>query len=171
MLSAVIQDQRLGALDTAQLGLQIVAVLGYLHRHGWLHIDVKPANIAVAAGRATLIDLSLTTRPGAGKPGAGTRGYLAPEQANGDNLSPLTDVFGLGVTLGEAVTGRLPYGAHAAWNRRVDGWITRPRRRFARRLHRLPPAFAEVVLACIELDPADRPTLDEVRRALNATSA
>ena len=170
MLSAVIEDQRLGVSDAAQLGLQLVAVIGYLHRHGWLHLDVKPSNIAVAAGRATLIDLSLASRPGTGKPGAGTRGYLAPEQAAGENLSPLTDVFGLGVTLGECVVGRLPYGSNAAWDRRFCRRTVQPRRSFARRLGRLPLPFAEVVLACIEPDAADRPSLDEVRRALGAIS-
>lgn len=170
MLSAVIEDQRLGAADAGQLGLQLVSVLGYLHRHGWLHLDIKPSNIAVAAGRATLIDLSLARPPGAGKPGAGTRGYLAPEQADGENLSPATDVFGLGVTLGECVAGRLAYGDEATWTRRFGAREFRPRRRFARRLRRQPAAFGQLLLACIAPDPADRPTLDEVRVGLRVFS-
>jgi serine/threonine protein kinase len=97
-----------------------------------------------------------------------TPGYLAPEQAAGDELSPLTDVFGLRVTLGESVTDRFPYGPNAAWERRLRSRPVQPRRRFARRLHRLSGEFAEIVLACVEPDPVDRPTLDDVRRALHA---
>ena len=168
MLSAVIEDRRLDVADAAQLGLQLVAVLGYLHRHGWLHLDVKPSNIAVAAGEATLIDLSLANPPGTGKPGAGTRGCLAPEQAAGEGLSALTDVFGLGVTLGECVTDRLPYNGEGTWDRRFYRRNVQPGWRFKRRLRRLPPRFAQLVLACIEPDPVDRPALDDVRRELHA---
>jgi eukaryotic-like serine/threonine-protein kinase len=171
MLSAVIEEQRLNAADVAQLGLQLSSALGYLHRQGWLHLDVKPANVAVAAGRATLIDLSLARRPGIGKPGAGTRGYLAPEQAAGGHLSAATDVFGLGVTLGECVSGRLAYGDEAswtaAWTRHFGRRTHRPQRRFARQLRRLPPGVAGLLLGCIEPNPTDRPTLAEVRTVLS----
>lgn len=168
MLSAMIEDERLSVADTAELGLQLVSVLGYLHRQGWLHLDVKPSNIAVAAGRATLIDLSLARPPGSGKPGAGTRGYLSPEQATGEGLSPATDVFGLGVTFGECVAGRLVYGDEATWDPPFWARDIQPQRRFTRRLRRLPTAFGELVLACVERDPADRPTLAELRPALQA---
>lgn len=170
MLSAMIEDRRLSIVDTAQLGLQLVSVLGYLHRHEWLHLDVKPSNIAVAGGRGTLIDLSLARHPGAGSPGAGTRGYLAPEQAAGDGLSAATDVFGLGVTLGECVTGRLAYGDEATWDRPLRARQIRPQHRFIRRLRRLPPGFGQLVLACVERDPAHRPTLGELRRALQGST-
>jgi len=117
-LAALIDDGPLGVPDTAQLGLHLVSVLSYLHRQGWLHLDVKPANIVVERGRATLIDLSLVGRPGEGRPGAGTRGYLAPEQAVGRGLSSATDVWGIGVTLIEALTGTMPHGDEATWDSR-----------------------------------------------------
>jgi serine/threonine protein kinase len=166
MLSALIEDQPLSVGDASHLGLQLAAVLGYLHRHRWLHLDVKPANIAVTAGQATLIDLSLANPPGTGNPGAGTRGYLAPEQAAGEGLTGATDVFGLGVTLGESVTGRLAYGNEATWTHRFGARPIQPRRRFARQLQRTTPSFHELVLACVEPDPAHRPTLDDVRHTL-----
>ena len=63
-LAALIEDPRLGVVDTALLGRQLVSVLGYLHRRGWVHLDVKPANVVVQAGRAVLIDLGLASPPG-----------------------------------------------------------------------------------------------------------
>ncbi len=107
-LAAVLDDRRLGVADTALLGRQLVSVLGYLHRHGWVHLDVKPDNVVVQEGRAVLIDLGLATRPGRIERGMGTDGYAAPEQDAGGTVSPATDVWGLGATLAECVTGAAP---------------------------------------------------------------
>lgn len=163
-LAALIEDSPIGPADAARLGLHLVSVLGYLHRHGWLHLDVKPANIVVQGGRAILIDLSLVSRPGDGRARAGTDGYLSPEQARGRDLSPASDVFGLGVTVGEALTDRLPYGEEGRWRR---GTAPRsPGRGFRRRLGHVPDELASLVLACIDPDPVRRPGLAEVRIGL-----
>ncbi|MDQ3737898.1 MAG: serine/threonine protein kinase [Actinomycetota bacterium] len=166
-LSAVVEDHSLDVGDAAQLGLQLVSVLSYLHRHDWLHLDVKPSNVIVSCGRARLIDLSLAARPGPGRRGAGTRGYLSPEQADGSPRGPAADVWGLGVTLGECLTGHLAYGEVCTWD---GGRFRSPRLgwRFARRLNRLAPEFAALVLACVARSPADRPTLSNVRTTLTA---
>ena len=128
---------------------------------------MKPANVVVEQGRATLIDLSLVGRPGSGQPGAGTRGYLAPEQALGEDLSPATDVWGLGVTLVEALTGEMPHGDEATWDSRRRLWLLHRRApRPLRPLAGLPPAYDELLRATLERNPADRPTLEEVKRVL-----
>ena len=166
-LAAVIDDAPLSVADSAQLGLQLVSVLSYLHRRGWLHLDVKPSNIVVENGRATLIDLSLVGRPGKGRPGAGTRGYLAPEQAVGENLSAATDVWGLAVTLVEGLTGEMPHGDEATWD-------SRRRIRFVHRrapdpvspLEELPREYDAMLRRCLARDPADRPALSDVRACL-----
>lgn len=117
-LDAVIEAAPLDVPDMALLGVQLCSVLGYLHRHEWLHLDVKPANVVVEAGKAVLIDLSLAGRAGEGRAGSGTRGYLAPEQARGTGLSTASDVWGLGVTLMECLTGELPFGDEMTWDTR-----------------------------------------------------
>lgn len=165
-LAALIEDAALEPADAAQLGLQLASVLGYLHRHRWLHLDVKPSNVVVQAGRAVLIDLSLVARPGDGRAGAGTDGYLSPEQARGTDLSAACDVFGLGVTLGEAVTNRLPYGQQRT--RAGVFSAARPARGFLRRLNRGPEAFGCLVRACIDPDPARRPDLAAVKATLTS---
>ena len=117
-LSALVEHEPLGLQDAAELGCQLASVLGYLHRHDWLHLDLKPDNVVVDHGKAVLIDLSLAGRPGSGRPGAGTRGYLAPEQATGRGLSAATDVWGLGMTLIDALARTAPYGDEATWESR-----------------------------------------------------
>ena len=141
-------------------------MLGYLHHHDWLHLDVKPANVVVRGGTAVLIDLSLAGRPGEGRAGAGTRGYLAPEQALGRGLTSATDVWGLGVTLLEALTGQLPYGDEATWeSRRRWPLVGRrmPERPFGGGLPGgVPEEWGELLSACVALDPAERPRLADV---------
>lgn len=166
-LGALVEDEPLHLDDAALMGLQLCSVLGYLHRHDWLHLDLKPANVVVEHGKAVLIDLSLAARPGDGRPGAGTRGYLAPEQVTGTDLSAATDVWGLGVTLIESLSGELPFGHEVSWGKRAR-W--RPRRGVPdpRRLlpADLPDVVRDLLLACVERDPAARPRLVDVKAVL-----
>ncbi|WP_299058438.1 serine/threonine-protein kinase [uncultured Nocardioides sp.] len=167
-LDAVVEDQPIGAADAAMLGLQLCSALGWLHRHDWLHLDLKPANVVVEAGRAKVIDLGLAGRPGDGRPGSGTRGYLAPEQAVGRGLSPATDVWGLGVTLLECLTGDLPFGDEATWeSRRRRPLLDRAMPTAPRALPAdLPAPLADVLRRCVALDPTARPDLAAVRSVL-----
>lgn len=166
-LAALIDDAPLQVADSAQLGLHLVSVLSYLHRQGWLHLDVKPSNIIVEANRAILIDLSLVGRPGKGRPGAGTRGYLAPEQAKGENLTGASDVWGLGVTLIESLIGEMPHGDEATWDskRRIRFIHRRAPERLGP-IPALPTRYDTMLRACLEPDPAERPSLDDIRAVL-----
>lgn len=166
-LAALVDEEPLGLADVAELGCQLASVLGYLHRHDWLHLDLKPDNVVVDHGKAVLIDLSLAGRPGAGRPGAGTRGYLAPEQATGRGLSAATDVWGLGMTLIEALARTAPYGDEATWeSRRRWPLVHRRMPRAPEGLDVLPEEVRALLAACVSVDPAGRPLLAEVRSAL-----
>ena len=147
-LAALLDDRRLRVADTALLGRQLVSVLGYLHGHGWLHLDVKPENVVVQEGRAVLIDLGLAAPPGPIARGLGTDGYAPPEQDGGGVVSPASDVWGLGATLYECVTRRAP-------GRDPD-------------LARVPRRLRDLVTDCLRADPALRPTLHDVRERLDA---
>lgn len=166
-LAALVDEEPLGLADVAELGCQLASVLGYLHRHDWLHLDLKPDNVVVDHGKAVLIDLSLAGRPGAGRPGAGTRGYLAPEQATGRGLSAATDMWGLGMTLIEALARTAPYGDEATWeSRRRWPLVHRRMPRAPEGLDDLPEEVRALLAACVSVDPAGRPLLAEVRSAL-----
>ena len=167
-LAAEIDHGALALADVAELGLQLSSVLSYLHGHDWLHLDVKPANVVVDHGRAVLIDLSLTGRPGDGRPGAGTRGYLAPEQARGCDLSAATDVWGLGATLLEALTGEVPFGDEGTWDsRRRWPIVHRAMPRSPYGLEGVPVEVRELLTGCVDLVPAARPRLSDVRAGLS----
>jgi serine/threonine protein kinase len=145
----------------AFLGLQLSSAVGYLHRHGVLHLDLKPSNIVAEAGRAKLIDLSVAQAPGTVKAGTGTWCYLAPEQASGGSVGPAADVWGIGVVLWEAACGHTPFGDEDVEYPQLE---TRAPELRAKR--RLPAALAGAVDECLDPDPSGRPELAELRDAL-----
>lgn len=113
-----------GILDsptTVEIGVQACAGLEYAHRHGIIHRDVKPGNLMVTGGPAgggelicKLTDFGIAkaveqTRITQVGSVVGTAAYLAPELVRGEEATPATDVYSLGVVLYQFLTGRLPY--------------------------------------------------------------
>ncbi|QDU79862.1 Serine/threonine-protein kinase PknB [Polystyrenella longa] len=91
--------------------------LSSMHDKGWIHLDVKPDNIlANKSCEVKLIDFSLAKRPGGGflgsnsrKPIRGTRTYLAPETIRKKAPVPATDIYSLGISMYEILTGGVPF--------------------------------------------------------------
>jgi len=101
--------------EAAQIIHQIATALDYAHKKGIVHRDIKPSNILLGKdGRAMLADFGVAkvaqattlTRPGE-QPG--TPAYMAPEQAQGAEVSPQTDIYALGIVLYEMLAGRPPF--------------------------------------------------------------
>ena len=120
-------DGTFSPTDTVTLGLQIAMALHYLHHLGIAHLDVKPGNVVLRDGRVVLIDLGGSRPIGSPAPSGpvwGTENYMAPEYANRGPASIAVDLFALGATLAELVSGRTP-GAHGGlrWKPRSNaGW-------------------------------------------------
>jgi serine/threonine protein kinase len=85
--------------DAIEMARQLCSAIGYLHRQGWLHLDLKPDNLIADGGRLKLIDFSIAQRPGRIEPGTGTRRWMAPEQVHGGRATTATDVWGIGAVL------------------------------------------------------------------------
>jgi serine/threonine protein kinase len=116
--------QRHGPVDpetAAEIGIQACAGLDYAHRRGIIHRDVKPGNLMITGGPvgsgdtvvkltdfgiARAIEQTRITQVGSV---VGTAAYLSPEQVRGEEATPGTDVYALGVVLYQFLTGRLPY--------------------------------------------------------------
>lgn len=153
--------------EVALLGLHLGSAVRYLHRAGYLHLDLKPSNVIVDGGLAKLLDLSLARAPGRVRRGIGTRWYLSPEQARGGLVTAAADVWGLGVTLFEATAGSRPFAERD--DVRYAQLVERaPRLDSSRR--RVPRQLGAVIDASLEPDAAARPTVDEVLAALETVA-
>ena len=137
------------------------------HQLGLVHRDLKPANILIerdASGalRAFVTDFGLArdlSQPGETLQGAllGTPQYMAPEQAKGEHQSidARTDVYGLGATLYEALTGRPPFEA-ASQLQTLYKMLNQDPAPPRRLLPALPAEVESIVLKCLEKDPQRR---------------
>jgi len=150
--------------DVAELGSQLAAVVGYLHRHDLIHADLKPGNATVSDGLVRLIDLSLARAPGLWRSDSGTPGYISPEQARRQRISPATDVWGIGLVLLEAASGDDPFPVGTAGYDEEHGPLASPEPLRARR--RVPRSFADLVDGMTSFNPADRPSVAEVLSGL-----
>jgi eukaryotic-like serine/threonine-protein kinase len=165
-LSTLIRRHGVALEQLLPLGLDLARLLRYFAAERVLHLDIKPRNI-IMAGRPRLIDLSVAQRQsdigGLNEP-IGTENYMAPEQcdvARFGELSPATDVFGLGATLYEALSHSVPFPP--------DGERFPQLRRSPVRLPRqVPDRLAQLVLACLAPKPGDRPTLEQLTDVLEA---
>lgn len=114
------RDARLAPGEAARVAGEVALALHYAHRQGVVHLDVKPDNILLHAGRAVLADFGIarsTRRTAAGGRGEaaaaapllGTPSYMSPEQASGGaDVDGRSDVYSLGCVLYECVTGERP---------------------------------------------------------------
>ncbi|MGW3558516.1 serine/threonine-protein kinase [Streptomyces sp. NPDC000963] len=156
-----------GPLDETRLralGAALAEALEAIHACGLVHRDLKPGNIVMAPDGPRVLDFGIaraleSTRLTATGSAFGTPGYLAPEQALGEEVTGAADVFALGAVLVAAAGGR-PFG---------DGT---PMGLMYRSVHEapdlasVPEALRDLVARCLAKNPAERPTPDGILDAL-----
>lgn len=144
------------ALDIA---IQLATGVAELHAIRLIHRDLKPQNAMVVDGRVVLIDFGFARRQGITTmtqtgTAIGTLAYMAPEQLRGGAASERGDVYALGATIHQCLTGAPPFGAEA---NSIAAMAARGRPKNVRRRNpAVSPALAAVVARCLEPDPRDR---------------
>lgn len=106
----------------ATIGSSVATALGEAHGRGLVHRDVKPGNVLISrAGDVKVADFGIVKALGATERGltetgvvVGTATYLSPEQLEGDEVGPPTDVYALGLVLHECLTGRPAFGGETS---------------------------------------------------------
>ena len=167
--SAVLRFGRLSEPAVRALATVLAEAIGSIHASGLVHRDLKPANVLLTASGPLVIDFGISrsldgtrvTRTGAV---LGTAGYMSPEQvASGSEPGPAMDVFALGAVLVFAATGRGPFAAD-----RLDEIVRRVVRDVPR-LDGVPASLRPVIAACLEKDPAARPSTADLLETLGPT--
>lgn len=153
----------------ADLAAQVLAALGYAHDKGVLHRDIKPANVMLAADTARVMDFGIAQRidaGGAARPLTGTPAYLAPETITGEDCTPASDVFSVGMMLYEMLTGAVAIDGENVFEtlqRQLHEALAAP----SRRATGVDENLDSIVLKALAKDPAQRyPSAQSMRESL-----
>ncbi len=175
------REQALPVSDAIRLLRDVADALAYAHRHGVVHRDIKPANILLTEHHAVVADfgvskaISLAATEGTLTASGfvlGTPLYMAPEQALGDpHIDHRADLYALGVMGYEMLTGCSPFqGANP--QAVLAAQLTETPDPLLARRPSVPLPLAELVMRCLERNPADRPqSAEQVREQLEALPA
>jgi serine/threonine-protein kinase len=175
-LSEILRDE--GPLHpdrVADVGADVAAALGFAHRNGVVHRDVKPGNVLVTpTGQVKVADFGIARAITANADEnltqvgtvMGTATYFSPEQARGDTVDPRSDIYSLGCVLYELLLGRPPFSGDtpvAIAYKHVQEPVVPPRQINAE----LPVAIEAIVLKCLAKNPANRyPSAEDLRADL-----
>jgi serine/threonine protein kinase/beta-lactam-binding protein with PASTA domain len=168
---------RLSVLQACDIAVEVAAALASAHQHGVVHRDIKPANILVGStGQVKVADFGIARAVGAAfeqnltQSGAvmGTATYFSPEQAQGSQPDPRSDLYSLGVVMYEMIVGEPPFvgdNAIAVAYKQVHDQPVALRTREPD----ISPAFNAIVMKCLEKDPLRRygsagALADDIRR-------
>jgi serine/threonine protein kinase len=157
LADAIAEHGPLPVGSVLQLAAGLAEGLSAIHAAGIVHRDLKPSNVLLASDGPRVIDfgISLTGEGGAlTRTGlvVGSPGFMSPEQAEGREVGPASDIFSLGAVLTFAATGQGPFGAGSNMtlvHRLVSGQAA---------LDRVPAEVRTLVERCLAADPREGPT-------------
>ncbi|MEU3335293.1 serine/threonine-protein kinase [Streptomyces sp. NPDC006668] len=164
----------LSPVGAALLTAQIADALAASHADGVVHRDLKPANVLLAQyggqmhpmltdfGIARLADSPGLTRT---HEFVGTPAYVAPESAEGRPQTSAVDIYGAGILLYELVTGRPPFSGQSALEVLHQHLSAEPRRPST-----VPDPLWTVIERCLRKNPDDRPSAENLARALRVVA-
>ncbi|MFP4395009.1 MAG: protein kinase domain-containing protein [Anaerolineales bacterium] len=153
--------------------VQICRALQYIHSRGFIHYDLKPSNVRITpTGQVKLMDFGLIGRlqHGSERRARGTPAYIAPELIRGDAVDHRVDLYSLGISLYEIITGQLPFDDSSSaliLQIQEPTPITLP----PEAAETLPAPLRDLIHTLLAKDPADRPEgANTIIREINAMS-
>jgi hypothetical protein len=168
LAEAVTSHGELPAQTVLALAAGLAEGLHTIHAAGVVHRDLKPSNVLLADDGPRVIDFGISRAAEASAlthtgQVVGSPGFMSPEQAEGREVGPPSDIFNLGAVLTFAATGEGPFGTGptlALMYRVVHGQPS---------LDHLPALVRPLVERCLAKNPADRPTAGELLADLSRT--
>jgi hypothetical protein len=174
-LSEVLQSGPLAPGTAAAYAAEVLDALGYAHAHGVIHRDIKPANIMLARnGQIKLMDFGIArvqanrhlTQTGST---VGSLFYMSPEQIKGNDPDGRSDLYSLGITMYEMVTGRRPFLGDSDFQI-MSAHLQQAPMAPIEVIPGIPTAMSDIILMAIEKDPAARFQSAEAFRAALASA-
>jgi eukaryotic-like serine/threonine-protein kinase len=166
------KEQLLPILEVIHIGQKIASALGYAHRKNVVHRDVKPANVIYDhdSGSLKITDFGIASLVDDNKTRTGTLlgtpSYMSPEQATGEKVDGRTDIYSLGVSLYQLLTGQLPFVGDSLGNLMYQITNTHQKDVITIRPD-LTPCLSWVINKAMEKDPNERfQTGDEMAESL-----
>jgi tetratricopeptide (TPR) repeat protein len=170
--------------ETVGVLRDVARALAFAHSHGVVHRDIKPDNVLLAGGSATVADFGIAkaiTAARTGVPGAtltqlgtaiGTPAYMAPEQAAGDpSTDQRADIYAYGVMAYEMLSGQPPFHGLTP-QKLLAAHMSQKPAGIAERRAEAPPALAELVMRCLEKEADRRPqTAQDIVRYLDTMTS
>jgi hypothetical protein len=164
---AVATSGPLGATGAWRLALELAQALAAMERVGVVHRDIKPSNVILGPAGCRVIDFGISQAADTSAitttgQQVGTPAYMSPEQVRGQKVATSSDVFALGSVLAFAVTGSGPFGDGTTVDVLHRVAFEEPKPEVLQRVEAVDPQLADLVRACLDKDPAARPTAPDV---------
>jgi len=158
------RERQLPLADVLRITNEIASGIGYAHRHGVIHRDIKPDNVLFQDGQAVVADFGIAlpkkeeasdarlTQAGMS---LGTPAYMSPEQVSGQDVDPRSDIYALGVVAYEMLAGQTPFTGTSvpAVLSKVVSEMPRP---ISAHRRSVPPHVEGAIARALEKLPADR---------------
>jgi serine/threonine protein kinase len=177
-LDSILRETGALPVPTVQAVLgQVASAVGYAHRHGVVHRDIKPGNIIIDdEGWCVVTDFGIAKvaeSEGLTTSGmmVGTPAYMSPEQCLSNNISGASDQYALGVVAYEMLTGRLPFPGTSMMSV-MYAHVHVPVPEIADLRAECPPDLATAVMRMLSKEPTERwPSIEEAVAALGQVTA
>ena len=172
--SYIAKKGRLEVKETIGIAIQVAQGMSAAHQHNIIHRDIKPQNIIVSRdGKVKVADFGIARAASSNTQDLNAMGsvhYISPEQAKGEPVDARSDIYSLGITMFEMVTGRLPFDGENTLSvamAHLENPITPPKVCNPD----IPESLEQIILKCTEKRPEDRygsaeEVIADLRRAL-----
>ena len=170
--------------DVVNVLRDVARALAYAHEHGVIHRDIKPDNVLLTGGAATVTDFGIAKAISAARSpvddgsltqigmSIGTPSYMSPEQAAADpSADQRTDIYSFGCMAYDLLTGRPPFAGLTPQRLLAAHMSERPQSVVELRAD-TPPLLADLVMQCLEKEPGARPqSAADIVRVLDAVTS